>query len=215
MKRWKVWAAFRRPKDIKGNSKRPKGCGNCCFLDVVRVDRDLVVSPNEVDFGKDGAAGKAVVVVLYMWDWIPVSDGVSVQSLVVSTGPPTAVLLGHEMEGGRPQSLGASGCAVQQHGVELGLGHGQAFRIKAAWAAGYWRAGCCANVVRGVVPHLAMAAGWFRQLREFFQEAVRGRASCNDFYTGDGCWCNEARRGHRHDPVEQVVVPAVDEESVV
>ena len=23
MKYWKVWAAFRRPKDIKGNSKRP------------------------------------------------------------------------------------------------------------------------------------------------------------------------------------------------
>jgi hypothetical protein len=25
MKRWKVWAAFRRQKDMKGNSKRPKG----------------------------------------------------------------------------------------------------------------------------------------------------------------------------------------------
>jgi hypothetical protein len=25
MKRWKVWAALRRPKDMKGNWKRPKG----------------------------------------------------------------------------------------------------------------------------------------------------------------------------------------------
>ena len=88
-------------------------------------------------------------VVLYMWDWIPVRDGASIQGLVGSTGPPTAVLLGHEMEGGRPWALGVSGCAVLQHGVELGLGYGQAFRIKAAWAAGHWRARCCANVLCG------------------------------------------------------------------
>jgi len=25
MKRWNFWAAFRMPKDIQGNSKRPKG----------------------------------------------------------------------------------------------------------------------------------------------------------------------------------------------
>jgi hypothetical protein len=25
MKRWKVWAALRRPKDMKGNSNRPNG----------------------------------------------------------------------------------------------------------------------------------------------------------------------------------------------
>jgi hypothetical protein len=81
-------------------------------LDVVGVDRDLLVSSEEVNFGKVGAAGKAVGVVLYMWDQIPVRDGVSVQSSVISTGPPTAVLLGHEMEGGRPWTLGVSGCAV-------------------------------------------------------------------------------------------------------
>jgi hypothetical protein len=47
-------------------------------LDVVRVDRDLMVSPHEVNFGKGVTAGKAVRVVLYMWDWIPVGDGASV-----------------------------------------------------------------------------------------------------------------------------------------
>ena len=123
---------------------------------------------------------------MYMWDWIPVRDGASVQGSVVSTGPPTAVLLGHEVEGGRAWAIGASGCAILQHGVELGLGHGQAFGMKVAWAAGYWRAGCCANVMLGVVPHLAIAPCWFRQLREFLQEAVRGRASRDDFYTGEG-----------------------------
>jgi hypothetical protein len=34
----------------KGKLEKAKGCSNCSFLDVVRVDRDLVVSPNEVDF---------------------------------------------------------------------------------------------------------------------------------------------------------------------
>jgi hypothetical protein len=91
-----------------------------------------MVSSYQVNFGKGGAAGKAVGVVLYVWDWIPVRDGPSVKGSVVSTGPPTAVLLWHEMEGGRPWALGASGSAVPQHGVELGLGNGQAVWCQAA-----------------------------------------------------------------------------------
>ena len=106
------------------------------------MDRDLVVSPDEVDFKKGGAAGKAVGVDLNVRAWIPVRDGASVQGSIISTWPPTAVL-GHEMASGRPWTLGASGCAVLQHGVELGLGHGQAVRFKPAWAAGYWWVGPC------------------------------------------------------------------------
>jgi len=96
------------------------------------------------------------------------------------------------MEGGRPWALGASGCAVLQHGVELGLGHGQAVRIKAARAAGYWRAGCCVDMMRGVVPHLAMAPSRFRQIRKILQEAGKGLASRDDLYTGNGRRCDEA-----------------------
>ena len=48
MKRWKLCAAFRRPKDMKGNSKRPKGV----VMAVFWMYGDLVVSPYEVDFGK-------------------------------------------------------------------------------------------------------------------------------------------------------------------
>jgi hypothetical protein len=32
MKRWKVWAAFLKPKDMKGNSKRPNGVVMADFL---------------------------------------------------------------------------------------------------------------------------------------------------------------------------------------
>ena len=52
-----------------------------------------------------------------------------------------------------------------------------------------------ANMVRGVVPHLTMDAGRFGELRELLQEAVCGRASCDDLHTGDGWWCCEAWRG--------------------
>jgi len=95
-----------------------------------------MVSSYQVNLRKGGAAGKAVGVVLYVWDWIPVRNGPSVKGSIVSTGPPTAVLR-HEMEGGRPRALGASGGAVPQHGVELGHGDGQAVWCQAAWAAGY------------------------------------------------------------------------------
>jgi hypothetical protein len=68
-------------------------------LDILRVDRDLMVRRYQVNLGKVGVAGKAVGVVLYVWDWIPVRDGPSVKGSVVSTGSTTAVLR-YEMEGG-------------------------------------------------------------------------------------------------------------------
>ena len=61
-----------------------------------------MVSSYQVNLGEGGAAGKAVGVVLYVWYCVPVRDGDRVQGLVVSTGPPTVVLLWHEMEDGRP-----------------------------------------------------------------------------------------------------------------
>jgi len=84
------------------------------------------------------------------------------------------------MEGGRPWALGASGGAVPQHGVGLGLSNGQA-----AWAAGYGWAGCCAGVMCCVVPDLPVAPCWLGHSREFLQEAVWWRASSDDFDTGD------------------------------
>jgi hypothetical protein len=56
--------------------------------------------PSRVPFRKVGATGKEVGVVLYVWDSVSVGDSASVQDSVISTGPPTAILLEHEMEGG-------------------------------------------------------------------------------------------------------------------
>jgi len=67
----------------------------------------MVIS-HQVNLRKGGAAGNVVVVVLYVWDWIPVQDGPGVKGSIVSTGPPTAVLSRYEMEGGRTRALGSS-----------------------------------------------------------------------------------------------------------
>ena len=152
---------------------------------------------------------------MYVWNWVPVRNGASIECSVVATGSPTAVLLGHEMEGRRPQALGTLGCTVPQHGVEFGLGHGQAVWGKAAWTAGYRRAGCCPDVLCCVVTYSAMVPSWSCQPREFLQEAVWGCASCDDLHTGDLWWCTEAWHGQQSDPFEQAVVPTVNEESVV
>jgi hypothetical protein len=95
-----------------GKFEKAERGGDGCLLDVIRVDRNLVVRPYKVNFGEDGAARKVVRVVLYVRDWIPVRDGASVESSVISTGSPTAVLLGHQTEGRQPWALGTSGCTI-------------------------------------------------------------------------------------------------------
>jgi len=103
-----------------------------------------------VNFGKDDAPRKVMVVFLYVWDWVSTRDCASDLVSIISTKSPIAVLLGLEMDGGRPWALDTSSCTVPQHGIELGLGHSQAVRSSVAWATGYWRAECCADVVSGV-----------------------------------------------------------------
>jgi hypothetical protein len=53
-------------KGHENEFEETKRCGNCHLLDVIRVDRNLVVSPQEINFGEGGAARKAVGIVLYV-----------------------------------------------------------------------------------------------------------------------------------------------------
>jgi len=79
-------------------------------LNVFGMGRNLMTCPHEIHFRKVGATGKEVGVVLYVWDSVSVEDSASVQESVrdrasvqgsvISTRPPTAILLEHEMEGG-------------------------------------------------------------------------------------------------------------------
>jgi hypothetical protein len=65
--------------------KKSERSGYGGFLDIVRVDRDLVVSPDEVYLGKYGAAGKVVDVVMDVADVVEVWDDAGVQGTVLHT----------------------------------------------------------------------------------------------------------------------------------
>jgi hypothetical protein len=69
-------------------------------LNVFGMDRNLMICSHEIHFRKVGATGKEVGVVLHAWDSVPVGDSASVKGSVISTRPPTAILIEHEMEGG-------------------------------------------------------------------------------------------------------------------
>jgi len=71
----KVWAAFRRPKDIKGNSKRLKGVVMVAFWMWSGWTGIWWYAPHEGDYGKDGTTRKMMGVILDVWNRIPVRDG--------------------------------------------------------------------------------------------------------------------------------------------
>jgi hypothetical protein len=75
------------------------------------VDRYLIVRSHE----------KLVGVIIYMADGVAVGGGPGVQRSVVAAGTPTVVLLGYDVEGGRPGALGAASRTFPQHGVEFAL----------------------------------------------------------------------------------------------
>jgi hypothetical protein len=63
------------------------------------VNRDLVVSLDEIYFGEDGASRQAMGIVMDVFDGEGIGDGSGVESTLVPTRKPTVFLLGHEMEG--------------------------------------------------------------------------------------------------------------------
>ncbi len=65
-------------------------------------DGYLVVSLDEVDLAEDGESVQAIGEVLHVWQWVPVWGCDCVESPVVATGPPGAVVLGHHVQQGRP-----------------------------------------------------------------------------------------------------------------
>lgn len=69
-------------------------------LNVFGMDRNLMMCHHEIHFRKVGATGKEVGVVLYVWVSVSVGNSASIQGSVISTRPPSATLLEHEMEGG-------------------------------------------------------------------------------------------------------------------
>ncbi len=73
--------------------------------DVGGGDGYLVVSLDEVDLAEDGASVQAIDEVLHVWQWVPVWRCYGVES-PQGRQEPSAVLLGHHVQRGRPGGVG-------------------------------------------------------------------------------------------------------------
>ena len=77
-----------------------KGGGNCCLGDALGCYRDLVVSPDQVNFLKGHATMKVGGEILQMRDRVAVRDSSSVHSAVIPTwSPVTRGFLWNHVEG--------------------------------------------------------------------------------------------------------------------
>jgi hypothetical protein len=61
------------------------------------MNRNLVITSHQVNFGKDGAARWVMAVILDVENGITVGDSACVEGLLISKRPPNAVLLGHKL----------------------------------------------------------------------------------------------------------------------
>ena len=57
----------------------------------------MVIRSYQVDFAKDGATRKMMGIVMNVPNGITIGDSAGVEGSVISTRPPTAVFLGHEI----------------------------------------------------------------------------------------------------------------------
>ncbi len=63
---------------------------------------DLMVNLDQIDFRKNGAAHHEVIEGLHVRQGVPVGNGNRVEAAVGAAGAPEAILLGHQVKGGRP-----------------------------------------------------------------------------------------------------------------
>jgi hypothetical protein len=179
MKRWNVWAALRKPKDIKGNSNH--------LLYVVGMDGYLVVGSHQVDFGGYGTTEKLVGVVMKMPDGVAFGNGTGVEGSVIATGTPPVVFLGNDVMCRRPGALGAASCGVLQHGVELGFGDSEPIRCQSPWPADDRWPRCSPNVVDSIMVDFALDSGRPCEVPVFGEDAVDRCAVSDGLDAGGRC----------------------------
>ena len=115
-----------------------------------------MIGPYQVDRREDGTALQVVCVVVDVPDGVVIRDGPGVEGSVIPARTTYVVLLGGQVEGEKPGPFGATGGAVPQHGVKFGFGDCEPIRSQATWSKGYWGTWCRPDVVKVVVPYLAM-----------------------------------------------------------
>jgi hypothetical protein len=148
------------------------------------MDRDLILSSHQVDFGEDGTTEKRVGVIMDMSNGVAVGGGTKVEGFVIATGTPSVDLV-YDVERRRPGTLGESSCFVRQHVVELGFGDSKHIRCQSPWSAGDRWARNCPDVVDSITADFALNSGWASEFHEFGEDAVDRCAASDGLDAGD------------------------------
>jgi hypothetical protein len=82
------------PEEHIREFEESEGCDDGCLGNVVRMNWDLVISFYEIDCGEDFPASKLMCEVGNVPDGILVGGSPSIQSTIVTTGPPAVLFLG-------------------------------------------------------------------------------------------------------------------------
>jgi hypothetical protein len=162
------------------------------------MDKDLVVSSHQVDFGENETTEKLVGVIMNILDGVAVGNGTGFEGSVIATGTPPIALLGYDVERRKPGTLGVASCAVPQHGVESALAMLSRSRAKRP-AVGDRLACYSPDVLDGVMADFALDSGWVSEVRECGEEDVDRCAAIDCLDTGEQRVGSLGRYGQRRD----------------
>ncbi len=102
--------------------KQSKGSDNGSLWYVGGGDGYLVVTFDQVDLAKDGAAIQAIGQVLHVWEGVPVGCCDRVEAAVVAAGLPGFVFFGDHVQGRCPCGVGSPDDTCLFELLELRLG---------------------------------------------------------------------------------------------
>jgi hypothetical protein len=193
-------------------SKRRNDSG---FGDVVCRHRNLMIATDQINLGEDAFPCQAGSKVLDVRDWVLVRRSDVVYLAVVSTGSPTAVRLGDDVERGGPRAVGAGDDAHGLHVVKIGLDCSEFVRRESPSPR-------VDRMTLGLDEELHAVSGpgvverGFKEIREICQDWSVGSISDRD---GAEVWSSRGRAAHGHRligfDVDKASVSDIHHEAVV
>jgi hypothetical protein len=108
----------------------------CCFRNVRRSNRDLMVAFDQVKGGKNCAFVELICEIMEIGKRIGVGSCGGVEAAVITTWPPATIFLRNHVKRRRPGTIGAANNALFFKLKELLLGNSMFFRIEATGMGG-------------------------------------------------------------------------------
>ena len=135
--RWKVWAAFLRPKGGWQELVESERRNHCHLVDVFRHHRDLVVALDEVHLRKNSASIELGWEILQMGHRVLVFIRRVVEAVKVAASPPP-ISLGHHVQRQGPTAFRSADHACPHHILESSLGRSELIRRKSLCPSEDW-----------------------------------------------------------------------------